>query len=331
MEIDSEGEEDEEEDRGLLFRTRTLFVRSILSSLTIVASELSSFYHPYIKRTLQLSLPLHGVARLGDIERDVDRCLSSIAAKIPPRLSVPTLLETTPSILSTGHNAAGRFAELLAEVWMNLDRNTVVAHLHGLSTIATLLMDYRRVHGDQSEEAGEVDDTVADAVVELCLKLTESELKAFLARLSEWRDVDMTSDSTAGEATETEWRQYARAVSFYALIEALSEKLKSLFVPSMAALWTNASELLAEFQEVVAATVASKGKKSTAESSSSSKSKKRSAEEFTEDVQSSSNAVADDKTITEMIALTKKVLSCVRLTCTNDTDATFIDEVRQKK
>jgi hypothetical protein len=45
---------------------------------------------------------------------------------------------------------------LTGNVWGNLDRPTVLQHVAPLSSLATLVLDYRRAYGDQSEAAGEV-------------------------------------------------------------------------------------------------------------------------------------------------------------------------------
>ena len=51
-----------------------------------------------------------------------------------------------------------------------------------------MLLDYRRAYGDDGDASAAVDAAAADAVVHFSLKLTESELRSFLARLAEWRD-----------------------------------------------------------------------------------------------------------------------------------------------
>jgi hypothetical protein len=135
-----------------------------------------------------------------------------MSSAIPPRLSVPILLDGASSILSLGHRVAEKFASLLGayvivfatayvsnsvtsttqksfictaprskkakrnktnqiksklllltsrpsltgNVWGNLDRPTVLQHVAPLSSLATLVLDYRRAYGDQSEAAGEV-------------------------------------------------------------------------------------------------------------------------------------------------------------------------------
>ena len=77
---------------------------------------------------------------------------------------------------------------------------------------------------------------MSDAVVQLCLKLTENELKALLARMAEWRDFERLSTSSEGDVSPEEvgaWQRHSRGVSFYHLIAQLSGRLRSIFLPSM--------------------------------------------------------------------------------------------------
>lgn len=320
---------DGKEEATTLWRTRVLLVRSTVAAVGIIIAQLSNFSHPYIPRILSATLSLEN---LGDyfserahIREDVDRCLSTIASKIPARLSVPLLLQCAPSVLAYGHNAAARFADLMAEVWQQLDRSAVVGQLTPLSNLATLLLDYRRVFGDQSPAAAEVDAAVSDAVVELCLKLTESELKSFLTKLAEWRDVKFKVKVTSsGEVdSQQEWRRYARAVSYFSLADALMGKLKSLFIPIMGVMWASAIDYLNTFAAQAAKTL------KTAETSDldnlidkRGKSGKRTVEQRELDETSSMQSGL----LVELELLSRYVLSSVRECCVQD-DSSFIDEV----
>jgi len=317
----TEVDEEVSEEAHSLWRTRVLLVRSVISAVGIMVAQLSNFAHPYIPRILSATLILEGLSaeypESAVLREDVDRCLSTIALKIPTRLSVPLLLQSAPTLLGAGHHAACRFADLMAEVWQQLDRATVVAHLGPLSTLATLLLDYRRVFGDQSAAAAEVDAASADAVVELCLKLTESELKSFLSRLAEWRDVKFKTKKDAnGEvlSEDADWRKYARAVSYFSLTDVLMTKLKSLFIPIMGTLWGSAIDLLTTF-----AAVASKSGKTVAAEGEKKEKKRKQVED---------ESPALTPVVVEMELLVKYILSSVRECCVQDTNGEFVDEVR---
>ena len=159
-------------------------------------SELS----PYISRPFSYAYPTNCYVILSNfisiftsnrVISPLDRCLSVMSSAIPPRLSVPILLEGASSILCLGHRVAEKFSTLLGKydtatvymsisvpcvshmqlkevielttrnyrtgnVWGNLDRPTVLQHVAPLSSLATLILDYRRAYGDQTEATAEV-------------------------------------------------------------------------------------------------------------------------------------------------------------------------------
>ena len=133
-----------------------------------------------------------------------------------------------------------------------------------------MLLDYRRAYGDDGDASAAVDAAAADAVVHFSLKLTESELRSFLARLAEWRDTKAPGgedgddgDDGAGGAlfaprSEDEskaarsWRKHARGVTYFALISALAARLRSIFTPSMGLIWPHAAAAFAAVAEKTA-------------------------------------------------------------------------------
>ena len=86
---------------------------------------------------------------------------------------------------------------------------------------------------------------MSQAVVQLCLKLTESELKSLLARMAEWRDVEINTKTSSneidselssesnGNSSVSVWQKRSRGVCFYNLISTLALRLRSIFLPSM--------------------------------------------------------------------------------------------------
>jgi hypothetical protein len=323
------------EEAHALWRTRVLLVRSIVAAVGILVAQLSKFSHPYIPRILTATLALEGLSdehhERATLREDVDRCLSTLATKIPARLSIPLFLQSAPTLLGAGHSAAARFADLLAEVWQQLDRTTVVAHLAELSSLATLLLDYRRVFGDQSSAATEVDAAATDAVVELCLKLTESELKSFLTKLAEWRDVKFKLKQTADGAVDTtqEWRRYARAVSYFSLADALMGKLKSLFIPIMGVLWGSAISLLEVFASTASKVAAAQKKHANSSDAAQSvgKATKRKNDALPESEGAEGGDSSQSSLLTEVEHLSRYILSSVRECCAQDS-SNFVDEVR---
>jgi hypothetical protein len=347
-------------------RAQSLLLRSLLSTATTLVIHAANFFHPFIERTLCGVVVVHAIAvqqlssgkaaLLPDCEllhQDIDRLLKAVSAKIPPRLSIPTLLKTTPRIFAEGSAmgagrdvlfaCARRYVEMLGELFRSLDRATVAANMKPLSALCLLLLDYRRVYGDQSMEGDAVDEAAASAMVEFCLKLTESELKHLLLRVMEWRDAAVDDDDEEGEGEGREgggggsrredWRKYSRAVSFYTLVSHLSGTLKVIFLPSMALVWTHAAGNLAALEKAVAKTETEakavdqmeggvgEGEKGLKKSK---KGKKRKAKEM--DSATSSWDPEASRNLVELRTLCGKVASSVLHCCKSDTEG-FVNEV----
>lgn len=203
---------------GSLFRSRVLFLRSALAAIASVVSALPNFSHSHLQRILSAALPLYDLDVLAPVAmalgagvsltRDVERCLSLVTAKIPIRLCLPELRESCGSSMGYGHKVSLHFAKLVGAIWETLDRPAVVAHMQTLCGMGMLLLDYRRAFGDLGSAADLVEETVVAAVGQFSLKLTESELRSFLVRLADWKDIvvsgEATGDGQAAAGTKTD-------------------------------------------------------------------------------------------------------------------------------
>ena len=136
--------------------------------------------------------------------------------------------------------AYGDQSEAAAEVCYSY-KSIPSSELHSLGlTVRSMIRSMKKYTTDSPHsipfDLSQVDITATDAVVQLCLKLTESELKALLARMAEWRDFERLSSSSESDVvphSDGSWQKYSRGVSFYHLISQLSARLKSIFLPSM--------------------------------------------------------------------------------------------------
>lgn len=298
-------------------RAFVLLFRSALSSLAMIVSNLPAFCHPHLKRILSSALSLHDLGSLAgaaSVASDVQRCLSLVLAKIPPRLSIPALLNCVGEILSAGPVVAEQLAHLLAELWCNLDRSTVVTYLKDLFSTSLICLDYRQVYGISGTQGVQTEESIVNSVAQLCLKLTETELKGLIIHMSEWRDFDFDSDEVSDgkriSADEVRMRHCSRSCTFYSLIATLCVKLKSIFVPCMGIVWTNMIESVSEFTSLI-----------NSDSSNDKSGKKRKVAESAAGIDCATNpviALQKDRTV--------KILESIALTCSNDT-INFIDEV----
>lgn len=333
----SQVERKQESSSMVILRAQSLLLRSLLSSATALIIQLPNFFHPYLQRTLSAALRVLAISpniqqqwhfpEADLLVHDLDRLLKAVASKIPPRLAIPTLLEATPTILAIGSQAVDstfkfscskRYVDMLRELWQNLDRASVIANMKDLSVLATLLLDYRSVYGDQSTDMDNVDKAVATALLQLCLKLTESELRHLLLRLIEWRDAPVTTQESVDA-----WRSHSRAVSFYSLILELVATLKGIFLPSMTLVWSHAAISLSSLQQHVSLWMnRADGGEDSGDAKKAKKGKKRKQQDLLEQ----QIVIMVPRIIVEIRILCGKVAASIQECCKNDSDG-FITEV----
>ena len=188
--------------------------------------------------------------------------------------------------------AMNKYTMMILGYFNGLSREDVSEQLHDLCILAGLLMEYRGSFGSSSahlygpgrsastslesnDTSGDEnallsivdrvgDRSVIETCLELCLKLTESELKAWLHTLSTWKDeapaahvvghtdgrVQLSVGDDAVAVTEGAiegWRAYSRGTTFMGLLAALAVKLQSIFAPTMGLHWDTAVTCLERF------------------------------------------------------------------------------------
>lgn len=237
-------------DNTSLFSSRILVIRTAISTVASIVSEMPSFSHPYIVRILSSFLPLHYLynnknADTATIGTEVNQCLNIVITSIPARLSIPAIVQSTGYHYAQGHIVAKNFIRLQQVLWKELDRKTVTTYMQSLQLLMITSLDYRFNHGDQTIEGNEVDEIVIECCMELCLKFTEIELKSFLMKLLDICSYDNVDCNNSEIITRYgAWKQYAKSINFYHLIRSLTEKLKSIFVPTVLSVWFQISEYL---------------------------------------------------------------------------------------
>ena len=83
--------------------------------------------------------------------------------------------------------------------------------MSALTAISFLTLDYRRVYAEEYEESRVVSEKALDSSVDLSMKFTEIELRVFLGKLSEWKDLTIADDKSP----------QGRSVVFYKLLSKL--------------------------------------------------------------------------------------------------------------
>jgi hypothetical protein len=326
-------------------KAQALMLRSTVAAVADIVKGLANFAHPYLPKIIAAALSLHTVrvptSSNQALHDEADRALSSVLKDIPARLSVPSLLSCAPQILASSAVIAAKFALFLKEFWNDLDRNTLVAHLSDLFSVGVLCLDYRRVYGkDIDDNDRHPDHAIVDAVSQLCLKLTESELRTHMLKLLDWKNINADGSSSEVVPGFEGKCRFSRGVTFYRFVVSLADKLKSLMSPSMSLVWPDAAEVLLSFPQIVAA--AGKAKHvTTQEPEVSLRGRKkqkasslidRAGEVEEPDVNkrkcaTSNNSFDEDGSLHELKEQVVAVLRGVRAVSAND-NSNFVDQVR---
>ena len=96
-----------------------LFTHSFTHSFTHLFTHLFIHFsihlviHLFVYLLISICIYIHILYQLINLFTFSDRCLSVVASSIPPRLSVPILLQGASSIFSQGHGISQKFAVLL--------------------------------------------------------------------------------------------------------------------------------------------------------------------------------------------------------------------------
>jgi hypothetical protein len=321
-----ETDENTRENTILISRSRILLLRSIIAAISSVVSSLSNFFHPFIQDTL-----LHTLLLIKSVNRsfsegislvhDIDRCLSVICSAVPPRLSIPAILQSTNTIYKIDHTIAKRFSSLVTEIFLQLDRNTIKGHIVDLTSICLISLDYRRSFGEVSKSSVDVDVSICEMVVEFCLKITETELKFFLNKLSSWKDLDIQNITDSSDSIldsnpiVMKYKSYSRATTFFHVLSSLSIKLKSLFLPLIVPYWQCAADALSEYVNII--------KEMNVCSNKKNKKRKISQSEKTDLITTESN----QSIVLELVERNQRILECIRSSCIYD-NSKFLDEHR---
>jgi hypothetical protein len=295
--------------------------------------------HPFLKDAVRVFLsvcvvPVEDsrdieeiVVEAGSLIQDVARCLLVCMSMIPSRLAIPTLQELSGMNglvdveLERNPIALTRFVDALVDYVSTLDRNAIASNIAQLGVIAVNVMGYRHRTGIQSNMTRNLDGKVAALCVQLCLKMTETEVRTLLAHSSEWMHSERDEDT---ESAALSWLQYSRPVSFFHAVSALNDKMKSIFLPCMVPIWPLAVQYLKAVNNILQSKLMLSSKKSTDGLVEEVRSKKRKAA----DEASSADNEGSRSLIKELVLLSTDILGGICSCCVNDKIG-FITDVRR--
>jgi hypothetical protein len=349
-------------DENMSLKTRVLLIRSCLSTLGAITTDLSAYFHPYIPRVIQTLLPLmtcstsslsssNSSSDFNLLVHDTQSYLTLLVKSIPKRLCIPALVQVTPSIFKMGHEVSYFYFLFLKELWVTLERNDVTSHANSLQTLCQHCFEYREMYervlvvssrttGAGGADERDVDDALCDSVIEICLKYTEKELKSYLLKLYQWTEEETTAANVEEGNVDygEEWYKYCRCKIFFQFVSELEKKLQSIFVPLMSLVWVYGSEQIGKYiqyiqQHTTALTLVDSRNSVLEENGKNSKKRKRKALRMSEDQgeatsgeQENSLSSYNPLVRSELHETSRWILESVRLCCVHD-NIHFIDQV----
>lgn len=211
---------------------------SILRALLAVADTLPQFLSPYLGRLLAPSVLLSSSLRMEDTDQQV--AVGSIASqlgvtlsqKIPARQLVPSLCKSLPKC--KGHSEMQALLEMLKESVQQAPRSEVPALRSWL--LKALTLAYEFCGADSDGESINLVEEANDVLLALVMKLSEAQLRPLFAKLREWRG-DLDSEMTDSNFS---MKRYA----FWSLSALLSEQLRSIFLPCLSTVVSDAVDEL---------------------------------------------------------------------------------------
>ncbi|CAL5366770.1 unnamed protein product [Camellia sinensis] len=200
---------------------------SVLFALEAVVDKLGGFLNPYLGDILKLVV-LHPKYASGSdpklkFKADVVRKL--ITEKVPVRLLLPPLLSIYSKATEYGDSSLSIAFEMLGNLVQTIDRSSIAAYHAKIFDLCLLALDLRRQHPVSIRSIDIVEKSVINTMIFLTMKLTETMFKPLFIRCIEWAESNVDESESVGSTSVD------RAITFYALVNKLTESHRSLFVP----------------------------------------------------------------------------------------------------
>ncbi|RDX79717.1 hypothetical protein CR513_39830, partial [Mucuna pruriens] len=229
----------------------------VLITLEAVVDKLGGFLNPYLTNIMELLVlyPEYVSGMDAKVESRAHGVRRLVAEKIPVRLVLPPLLKLYPAAVEAGDKSLTVVFDMLATIIGTMDRSSIVAFHGKIFDLCLFALDLRRQSPPSVQKIDVVEKVVLNSMTVLTLKLTESLFKPLLIKSIEWAESEV--DETAST------RSIDRAISFYGMINKLTENHRSLFVPYFKHLLGSCVHHLSDSGDVKVSSVSRKKKART--------------------------------------------------------------------
>ncbi|MQM05223.1 hypothetical protein Taro_038028, partial [Colocasia esculenta] len=229
---------------------------SILLVLEEVVEHLGCFLNPYLEFILDLLLLHSEYASASDqkLKSRATLLRKLVPEKIHVRLLLSPLMKIYEEALKCGETSISLVFEMLANMVSSMDKPSIRSYHAKIYEHCLVALDLRRQHPEMVKNIGVIEDHVIHAIIVLTMKLTESMFRPLFIHSLEWADSQSEDHDSNGVL--------CRKISFYKLVNELTEQHRSLFVPYFKYLIEGCIHHLTDDQDVQRTGLAKKRKKS---------------------------------------------------------------------
>lgn len=206
----------------------------VTGALETIVSVLPHFISPYI--TKMLAGLLHPSIYAYDathtqkalIESKTVAVLSQLATNVSPRVLLTPVFAFYENAIKNGKKPTLALCSVVSQAIRTMSRDVMTSHYKQLFKFFLIAFDVRRAHGKDFDdsEISEIEDAIISAFLDLVMKLNETLFKPLFLKVVDWATVELAVEGAA--ASEDSLK---RVLVFYKLVDALLEKLKSIFTP----------------------------------------------------------------------------------------------------
>ncbi|KAG4402850.1 hypothetical protein GLYMA_02G290200v4 [Glycine max] len=197
----------------------------VLITLEAVVDKLGGFLNPYLTNIMELLVlyPEYVSGVDAKVESRAHGVRKLLAEKIPVRLALPPLLKLYPAAIEAGDKSLTIVFDMLGTIIGTMDRSSIVAFHGKVFDLCLVALDLRRQSPPSVQNIDVVEKAVLNTMTVLTLKLTESMFKPLLIKSIEWAESEVDETASSGSID--------RVISFYGMVNKLTESHRSLFVP----------------------------------------------------------------------------------------------------
>ncbi|KAF7728274.1 HEAT repeat-containing protein 1 [Apophysomyces ossiformis] len=207
---------------------------SVISALDIIVETLPHFVSPYLSK--MLSGLLHPSIYAYDsadtqkaaVKDKVAAVLSGLASNVPPRVLLNPVFASYAAAVNNGKDSTLALYSVVSQAIRAMSRDVVTAHYKPLFKFFLGAFDMRREHDGvfAEDDLQEMEEAIVSSFLDLVMKLNETLFKPLFLKVVDWATMELAVD---GETFSEEAKK--RVLFFYKLLDALLEKLKSIFTP----------------------------------------------------------------------------------------------------